>query len=189
MAKESCSRYKRSVRRNKSETAAMTKVPSKIRPPVPLIPYVRPQPQSFVVVNPVSFDKLMSKLNEVESRPARLAECNLNVSSMWICALCQKSSNVDGLGDLYGPYLAELAKMNWHFSDIPILSSKSDVKLGKKRLSVESINGDDSHYSVDVWFHGSCALWSPSLLLDRFTIDRLVEQLADAWRQVSFSDD
>jgi hypothetical protein len=79
------------------------------------------------------------------------------------------------LGDLYGPYYIASSVAFPDF--LPKASKKSPSGKAKNSPNVEQ--GES-----DIWFHGSCALWTPNLMFFGGKFPRLAEVLQTSWHQV-----
>uniref|UniRef100_A0AC34FSS6 Uncharacterized protein n=1 Tax=Panagrolaimus sp. ES5 TaxID=591445 RepID=A0AC34FSS6_9BILA len=84
----------------------------------------------------------------------------------WICALCQRYSCSDNLGDLFGPYYIELDNTK----PIPTFLLADGVEVSKTEKS-----------SIEIFLHGRCALWSENLYFFGGKFPKLDERLYKYW--------
>ncbi|KAI6175689.1 hypothetical protein M3Y97_00717500 [Aphelenchoides bicaudatus] len=97
------------------------------------------------------------------------------ISRKWVCAFCGQQSCYSELGDLFGPYYVTGVM----FPDfLPLTESKSASSKAKPTFSP-----DDAEVYSDVWFHGSCALWTPNLMFFAGKFPRLAEIVQTCWHQ------
>lgn len=95
----------------------------------------------------------------------------------WVCVFCKKGCHMDGLGDLFGPYLIQ------HDTELERsldLDADSDRRSGDKKdkknkriglgqtgvlglLAIPPLPGEQPQFMV--YFHEYCAVWSPSINL------------------------
>ncbi|MFH4976284.1 hypothetical protein AB6A40_002993 [Gnathostoma spinigerum] len=102
---------------------------------------------------------LLNKLYQIEA-PERYLNC------AWKCSLCQQRTDRSELGDLFGPYFVTLnSRSHW------------PSFLLKKSAHPESEN------TIDVWFHGDCALWTPDIELHGNKIPNLSDIMQKVWLQ------
>lgn len=91
----------------------------------------------------------------------------------WVCVFCKKGCHVDGLGDLFGPYLIN---HDTELENSLDLDAESDRKKDKKikrsgigqtgvygLLAIPPLSGEQAQFMV--YFHENCAVWSPSINL------------------------
>lgn len=125
------------------------------------------------VHNPSTHERLVARAEETQAnkivagstKPAQGVEHD----GPWKCALCQLGSGRDCLGDLFGPYYTRIDDDRWP----PFL---------KKPTKRKSKAAPDDF--IDLWFHGDCALWAPTLHLAGSALSDLEECIATHWAQV-----
>ncbi|KAK3909379.1 hypothetical protein KUF71_019434 [Frankliniella fusca] len=91
----------------------------------------------------------------------------------WVCVFCKKGCHVDGLGDLFGPYLIN---HDTELENSLDLEAESDRKKDKKNkrsgigqtgvyglLAIPPLSGEQAQFMV--YFHENCGVWSPSINL------------------------
>ena len=77
----------------------------------------------------------------------------------WICALCGKTSYVNSLGCLFGPYEEEGDMTGASSGEGHTRDEGDEPQAKRKRGSSE--DGDPPR--TDLWFHGDCMVWSPGV--------------------------
>uniref|UniRef100_A0AC35GN05 Uncharacterized protein n=1 Tax=Panagrolaimus sp. PS1159 TaxID=55785 RepID=A0AC35GN05_9BILA len=88
------------------------------------------------------------------------------IQTKWICALCQRYSCSDNLGDLFGPYYIEIDTTK----PIPTF------------LFADGITASNTvKQSIEIYLHGRCALWSENLYFFGGKFPKLDERLYQYW--------
>ncbi|XP_034248724.1 uncharacterized protein CG5098 [Thrips palmi] len=172
---------------------------SRVRGPVVHIEGTKDAPISLVVVNaPARQDdeendskkkSASTRIRKIHLTEGKLSSTGLCSNSLvtryeshssdprWVCVFCKKGCHIDGLGDLFGPYLihhdAELERSLDLDADLDRRGGDKKDKKNKRiglgqtgvlgLLPIPPLPGEQSQFMV--YFHEYCAVWSPSINL------------------------
>ncbi|VDP15753.1 unnamed protein product [Soboliphyme baturini] len=125
----------------------------------------------FEVVNPVGYDKLMTRLEDAYANKPNKPTDGQFIDGPSSCALCGMKQWAHQLGDLFGPYYVRLDFQCWP----PFLK--------KTRSAMPRIPQNEDTF-IDLWFHCNCLVWAPNIFLKRDKLIGIEDNLKQFWKQV-----
>ncbi|KAF8376036.1 hypothetical protein PRIPAC_82465 [Pristionchus pacificus] len=127
--------------------------------------------QTVKIVNPDAHDNMIERAEELKINKMYQVELRSDaLPTAWKCALCHQRTCRDSLGDLFGPYYVQAEEKHW-----PEFLTKKPAKMARSSSSL-----------IDIWMHGSCALWAPDVHMAANQLENLEEKLNIFWGQSCF---